>query len=443
MQDLPTIPKEKGEVLRSANLPNRNWYAISHKAKTFVHQTFEELEDYLLRSDVRTRRFREHAKSGYIETLAVWIAALINQSTNRDARGFFYLPIAPAHLKGTRLHKRPCDAIAQYWVAIGHMESVNGSSLSDEFEGQLVTLRRFAKRYRATVQFLSLAKRNDITPESLREHFCHDEQEFAPIRLREKSTRKNGRKTRGRMLPVPDTPRTRQLSAEVGKWNDYLSEQEFEGAGHVQFYRTFSTKGGPKHDFRHGGRIYTDGIGSFSHMKREDRRRIRINGERVAEVDVRASHLCIFYEMTGCSLNKETDPYDIPGSPRDLVKKVVVMTIGADAMPKRWPNGYRDEYAAEKGKPFPNLSAPTVAKEVLKVHPCLAAVSSEAFSWGTIQYAEAEAIFEAVKRLMNEHDVPALPVHDSLVIPESKIEVAIEAVERAYQDKVGVIPLVR
>jgi hypothetical protein len=57
-------------------------------------------------------------------------------------------------------------------------------------------------------------------------------------------------------------------------------------------------------------------------------------------------------------------------------------------------------------------------------------------------YIESEAIIGAMLTLMRDHQVPSLPVHDSLIVPVSKFEVAKGALIDNFREQTGVAPTV-
>ena len=45
--------------------------------------------------------------------------------------------------------------------------------------------------------------------------------------------------------------------------------------------------------------------------------------------------------------------------------------------------------------------------------------------------------------LLQQHRIPCLPVHDSLIVPEDSADVGKDVLGRAYEAKVGVRPALR
>jgi hypothetical protein len=58
-------------------------------------------------------------------------------------------------------------------------------------------------------------------------------------------------------------------------------------------------------------------------------------------------------------------------------------------------------------------------------------------------WRESEAMLIAMLMLHNEHSVPSLSVHDSLIVPASKVEVASKMLVRAFGIVTGAHPLLK
>ncbi|GGD30023.1 hypothetical protein [Croceicoccus pelagius] len=62
--------------------------------------------------------------------------------------------------------------------------------------------------------------------------------------------------------------------------------------------------------------------------------------------------------------------------------------------------------------------------------------------WGRLQYLESEALLTAMEVLAFDHHIPSLPVHDSLIFPESHGEIGKETIKASFKSIVGVEPVV-
>jgi hypothetical protein len=55
-------------------------------------------------------------------------------------------------------------------------------------------------------------------------------------------------------------------------------------------------------------------------------------------------------------------------------------------------------------------------------------------------FIESEVIVGSMLTLMREHGVPSMPVHDSLIAPRSKMELAQEVLREHFRRETGMLP---
>ena len=60
--------------------------------------------------------------------------------------------------------------------------------------------------------------------------------------------------------------------------------------------------------------------------------------------------------------------------------------------------------------------------------------------YGDLMFMESEAIIGAMLTLMRDHQIPSLPVHDSLIVPASKFHVAKGILIDRFRKQTGVTP---
>ena len=86
----------------------------------------------------------------------------------------------------------------------------------------------------------------------------------------------------------------------------------------------------------------------------------------------------------------------------------------------------------------------TIKEKVLERHPLLARWGGEirgrVRDYGDLMYTESEAVIGAMLTLMRDHQVPSLPVHDSLIVPASKFHVAKGILVDQFRRQTGVVP---
>jgi hypothetical protein len=163
------------------------------------------------------------------------------------------------------------------------------------------------------------------------------------------------------------------------------------------------------------GRLYVRPAG-FQELPPEHRLGVRIGGEPVAEVDVKASHLTLALGLLGEMI--PPDPYAFPGLPREAVKKWAVARLSTGKAPSRWP---QDTPASIRA-----VRAGAVTKAVYSRWPALESLEG---NWRRWQALEAKALLRAMELL----SVPALPVYDALVVPQSAAEEARQAICEGYE----------
>lgn len=183
-----------------------------------------------------------------------------------------------------------------------------------------------------------------------------------------------------------------------------------------------------------GGRWQAAGReGVYQVMPKPERlARITIDGESVAEVDVKASHLSIMHGLLGLPL-PEGDPYEFPAVPRAVVKAWITATLGKGSPVSQW--------AKKATKQDPELlrhAAKEVGRLICDRYPFLrtpAKVVARAAGLDRLSHIgpperllthrlmaiEAQALTGAMEYLRTGRGVLALPVHDSLIVPQSGV----------------------
>jgi hypothetical protein len=195
-----------------------------------------------------------------------------------------------------------------------------------------------------------------------------------------------------------------------------------------------------------GGRLYSQRFSeSYQVLSADKRAKMTINGEPVAEIDVRASYLTIFLSMHRVKLDLAKDPYELPGlgqEHRAAVKAWMVATFGNTKPIRRWP-----QQMLKKSPELKQFRAADITKAALSHYPALKAwgtpLKGRVHGWPDLMWRESEAMLIAMLMLRKEHSVPSLSVHDSLIVPASKVEVASEMLVRAFGIVTGAHPLLK
>jgi hypothetical protein len=110
---------------------------------------------------------------------------------------------------------------------------------------------------------------------------------------------------RGRIIRnYKRTEHAERLAADIRELNEFLARCELTGGEHHGYTRNFNNR-----SWKKGGRLYSVG-GGYQQLSEEKRLRMRLNGEAVAEIDIKASYLTIYHaKIIGQPLDSSRDPY--------------------------------------------------------------------------------------------------------------------------------------
>ena len=252
------------------------------------------------------------------------------------------------------------------------------------------------------------------------------------------------RKLRGRdtgedMPFEPQEPLAALWLADLEEANSYLASKNIEGIAFSGLRRIFNDGDQPGKRWKRGGRYYSLAGGDAYEMMNGETRRslIRFDGEAAAEVDIAASHLTVLYAIHGQPFDAtKGDPYEVAGIHREAVKAFVTIALGrAAAEGNRWSPRAREKYAEQR--PGRNLSSDyrfsDVRAAVIQKHPILHELAEDDIIALDLQWHESEILRIAMANLRRDKDIPSLPVHDSLVVPASKTEVAEHELRWAFK----------
>jgi hypothetical protein len=290
---------------------------------------------------------------------------------------------------------------------------------------------------------LALAAERGVAVDQARDHFDITGGPKDLLVLRTTSTWDGGEKQRGKVLTFTNTGETEKLEGEVRELNEFIEQFEVGGGRHRGYFRVFNCGDDPDFAWNMGGRLYSysNNDDSYQQLKKQQRLRMTINGEAVAEIDIKASFLTIYLWWFG--QEPPGDPYQLPGLPdgaRDIVKRVVVRFWGSDGKPlTRWPKKMVSDYRKETGRSLGrDYQAKVIQAKLLAAYPVLKEIAQH--TWAKLMFLESEAVVSTMLRLKREHGVPSLSVHDSLIVPLSKQDLAAELLLEQYVKVVGVQP---
>ncbi len=241
-------------------------------------------------------------------------------------------------------------------------------------------------------------------------------------------------------IDYADTSETVQYRAEMTTINAFFAKADLrmEPDGgppvitsvHRHLRRYFNLpKGEPGQRFDLGGRLFG---GWWQDLPRERRAAIRINGEPIADLDFASMFLRLAYREAGIA-PPDGDLYAVvPGFSdprwRDGVKKIVSAMLFRTSPLTKVPRDLKDELP-------PRISGRRVREAILAAHPALASV----FETGRglrLMFTESRILVAALLRLIDRR-IPALPMHDGLMVAQSKASAAMDAMTAASVQIIG------
>jgi hypothetical protein len=378
------------------------------------------------------------------------------------AGGWVYRSLKTQRFKGTvgyrvflPVHQALTDTgLVEHRPGVGHWTR----SFDDEAPAasKTVLASRWASRFRATPDLLKLCASQGVPASKALDHFSYGLPQH-PLQKRAASTKDAySNKLRGAVMKFTHTLASQRIEDEVRALNEFLDKQSIKGGVHRGYVRAFNNGDAPNFEWNQGGRLYSQpsGDANYQQLNGKQRRKMTINGEPVAEVDIRASFLTIFHAWHGQQLDPKEDPYALPGlggkAGRDAVKLWAVAAFGKERALVRWPSELVEGYNAKNPKAPLDSKRYTVRgirEHMITKYPLLATwgepQAGRVRTWADLQYDESVIINATMLRLMREHQIPTLAVHDSLVVQSKHAELTAEKLKENFKAHLGTEPLIK
>lgn len=236
-------------------------------------------------------------------------------------------------------------------------------------------------------------------------------------------------------LTVPSSPEVEAIARRVRQLQTHIWQAELATSPEApvvidtrrrHFWRSFLDG-----RFDRGGRL--GGPAFWLSLRKDIRRRyLRISGEPIVEVDVNASIPRVAYALNGAM--PDADPYAVPelaGVDRGAIKIVLLQLFWSPlSSATRLPSEPRAAIPA-------SMSAKEVYEAVLRHNAPIADLLGAKQPIGAeLLYRESEYLIEACLRAYSSK-ITALPLHDAMLVPESRAEEAREILSRAFHDEMG------
>jgi len=402
---------------------------VTPEAMDLVQRVLMELQEYEQRHQVRKRRRREADQQVFEET----VAAVVSDAAHHyltEWPGGVSIPRSNRYL-GRRSRYRPtvyskilpdildCLADEEMGIitqALGHKGYFGPAKLTTINAGEVL-----ARRLKdAGLDYLHFGIRPG--------------QEVIHLKRT-----KEDHWDEGELIEYDDTPETDAFREQVQLINAWLQAAE------IDFDEYHSPEGQPvdPHD-RHLRRVFTQGrfdsggrlFGGFwqSLKKKQRLEGVTISGESVVELDYGQMNPRLLYALCG-EQPPEQDAYDIPGYSmyRKGVKKIMNAMMFTTKRLTRMPQGVRKEFEEK-------FRVGSVMQAIELAHPAI----KDSFFKGIghdLQFMESQILVDVLLQLRGL-GVVALPIHDSIIVRESKKYVAKEVMLSCFSSQAGVSGIV-
>lgn len=366
-----------------------------------------------------------------------YILGTLIVSTNLNAQNAVYHSLMNDRFTDENVSSRNFKTITNRLIDRNYLAYEKGNALHFIDHKNNLVIEPRASHYYPTEKLINLCSDASITPDNVAELY----KRMKPtqfIKVREPSIREGKERIKGQL--VSRSKYERSLSYKIQQKmmesiNNYLWDQKISGTGFNGLVRISNNFTDDTYQFDQGGRLYTHGQG-FQYVPKTKRQYIRINDEATVEIDIKSSHLTIMHGLKGLLLG-EGDPYYLPGIPRDVVKQWMTISLSQAAPLKQWPCKTKQKLLV-KFHDMEKWTAPRVSAAALEKYSFLNEMNSDDHGWANLQFKESEIIIKTMLELMNEHDVPALPVHDSLIVPKFSCEITKDILKKNFIEMLAI-----
>lgn len=415
------------------------YVALSHSPVT--EQARQLGEHLMAQIDSASPRQRARRQADH-DRLSMVITALIADlflAAGRHPQRWSYRSISSrAFDPSTPIGYKPFMTLFKTMETLSLIEVMKGGNRKHPFaDGEYAAGK--ATRFRALPSLMDMALEHGITPGNARDHFTV----LLPrevIILRGSSHRVGRDKIKGPRLRLDMKPELARMEEHLKAINAFLAAQDIEGGLFPGYQRIFNE--GDREDFKwdKGGRLYCRGEESYQTAKKASRLAMTVNESPVVEIDISASYLTMYAHWMGVDFPHGVDPYEIEGLERPYVKAWVTATLGHDRFHTRWPQE-ASKMVREAGlMTGGNHTMTKVGEKVLEALPFLRDWPETPVRWSDLMYTESQAVFGTLVQLNLSYGIPAMAVHDSIIVPEEKAETAMAILMDHYLVQAGVLP---
>jgi len=236
-----------------------------------------------------------------------------------------------------------------------------------------------------------------------------------------------------------DSKLTQHLEDLMSEYCNFLAKINIKVDGerfkNIKLRRTFRDMDGDA-SFKYGGRSG----GYWMELEEPKRKRITLDQKKVVSLDYKSSQMNVIYAWKDNHNMLDVDQYSIQGYNRKLSKQMHIMMLNNSTSKKSafafmgWLQNERKNYYLNKEFQKNPFDLYALQKKIRQKHPTIAHIFYQPKIGLNVQYLESCLIFEVALQLCRR-GIPALTVHDEIIVPRNDEGEAREVMYSTYIDK--------
>jgi hypothetical protein len=311
-----TVATINREELQTATYASLRADPISEQSTALVVKLASMVEDRTVEMSLRKNKRKGKAAKAKLEfATGAFLADLLKPLEADEPNGWVHRSLKKSSFTGETVTWRTFEQLFEGLIGLTFLDHLPGHKVAtDRYEDTT----QYASRLRATPALLNFCSEHGVEAAKATEHFKfkYDLPEH-PIQRRARKPKdffKRNSVPSGKPMEFERTSMVKDIENAVRELNTFFDKQILRGGEHHGYIRIFSNGDDPDFNWNKGGRFYSQHMNtSYQAMSGIRRRMMTINGEPVAEIDIRASYLTIFLSMHGIQLDDTKDPYELEG----------------------------------------------------------------------------------------------------------------------------------
>lgn len=396
----------------------------NRKFQSFIDKKIQDIYSFERKQELRQRARTRQAADVFEKS----VTALINNTARVHFTGRWNYVLTPrGHAFLNRKDRYRSEVFSSVFPNTLDLLSQNGVGLTYQWNGvssfEQDSAATCQARCRAGIEIADAIKRSELKSGQFWEANCG---ETVVLHSGRTSHWDNGRR-----INYEDNELADFYRSQLAEINDSIQQADLSIEGPTASAADTKNRFLKRHfnngRFDQGGRLFG---GFWQPMSKEDRStHLRIDGQQIATLDYDTMYPALLYAYVGEKLPE--NPYCLPrfGEPyRVGVKKIFAACLFGNKERSRMPRGTRQYF--EKAIRFEDIY-----HELKEKHRQVADQLNTNIGF-SLMFDESELLVDVLSRL-RKLDIVALPLHDAVIVQQSKSEVVEQVMKQAFKGKFG------